>query len=90
MAEDLVREAEDLARKVWGYDECYLYVEKRNAPAVRLYRKLGYRTVWEDDRAKTLIPTEGGRLRSDDTVIVCMKKRLGGGVGGALGRMFQF
>ena len=78
LAEDLVQAAETLARKEWGYDEVYLYVEKRNKPAVKLYKKLGYRTVWEDDKAKTLIPTESGQLKTAPTVIVCMKKRLGG------------
>ncbi|KAL7525120.1 hypothetical protein ACHAWF_004917 [Thalassiosira exigua] len=31
LAEDLVRAADEVARKEWGYDECYLYVEGRNA-----------------------------------------------------------
>ena len=78
LAEDLVRAAEVIARKEWGYDECYLYVEKRNTPAVKLYRKLGYRTVWEDDKAKTLIPLESGKLSTAPTVILCMKKKLNG------------
>lgn len=78
LAEDLVQAAELLARKEWGFEEVYLYVEKSNTSAVKLYKKLGYRTVWEDDKAKTLIPTEGGQLKTAPTVIVCMKKRLGG------------
>lgn len=85
VAEELVKQAEDLARREWGYDECYLYVEKRNAAAVKLYRKLGYRQVWEDDMAKTLVPTEGGKLRTAGTVIICMKKKLGG-----IGRFLPF
>jgi len=82
-----VAKAEELARKQWGYDECYLYVEKQNVAAVKLYKKLGYRVVWEDGDAKTLLPTEGGQLINADTVIVCMKKRLGAGV---LGRFLPF
>ena len=78
LAEDLVEAAEMLARKEWGYNEVFLYVEKKNTPAVRLYKKMGYRKYWEDDTAKTLIPTEGGQLKTAPTVIVCMKKRLGG------------
>jgi len=78
VAEDLVKAAEELARKKWGYDECYLYVEKQNVPAVKLYRKLGYRPIWEDESAKTLLPTEGGKVKNVSTTIVCMKKRLGG------------
>lgn len=85
LAEDLVRAAENIARKEWGYDECYLYVEKRNAPAVKLYRKLGYRVIWEDDSATTLLPTEDGKVVNGRTTIVCMKKSLGGGLLGGLG-----
>lgn len=87
IAEDLVKAAEDMARKQWGYNECYLYVEKRNTAAVKLYRKLGYRPVWEDNKAKTLVPTEKGQVRNEPTVIVCMKKKLGGGV---LGQLLPF
>lgn len=92
LAEDLVRAAEAIARKEWGYDACYLYVEQRNAPAVKLYQKLGYRTVWEDDAATTLLPTEDGRVANGKTTILCMRKGLGGGpawgdwLGGAAGR----
>jgi len=85
IAEDLVKKAEEMARREWGYNECYLYVEKRNIGAVKLYRKLGYKQVWEDDKAKTLLPTEGGKLRTAGTVIICMKKRLGG-----IGRFLPF
>lgn len=89
IAEELVRAAEEIARKEWGYDECYLYVEKRNTPAIRLYRKLGYGPIWEDDQAKTLVPSESGAVRSVPTVIVCMKKRLGG-ISGLLGWLLPF
>uniref|UniRef100_A0A6U3U1B8 N-acetyltransferase domain-containing protein n=2 Tax=Ditylum brightwellii TaxID=49249 RepID=A0A6U3U1B8_9STRA len=78
VAEDLVKAAEELARREWGYNECYLYVEKQNVPAVKLYRKLGYRPIWEDDSAKTLLPTESGKVKNVSTTIVCMKKRVGG------------
>ena len=75
IAEKLVQDVEDLCQE-WGYDECYLYVEQRNAPAVKLYQKLGYKTLWQDDKAKTLIPTKKGELESAGTVIICMKKEL--------------
>lgn len=80
VAEELVQRAEDMARKQWGYNECYLYVEKQNVPAVRLYQKMGYRRVWQDEDARTMVPTAGGKLKNSRTVIVCMKKRLGMGV----------
>lgn len=84
VAEDLVKEAEELVRKNWGFDEVYLYVEKRNTAAVRLYRKLGYRKFWEDDSASTLLPLKTGSLRQVSTTLVCMKKRLGLGLFGRL------
>ena len=86
LAEDLVKATENIARKEWGYDECYLYVEKRNVPAIKLYNKLGYRTLWEDDSATTLLPTKDGRVDKGKTTIVCMKKRLNMGL---LGNIFR-
>lgn len=83
LAEDLVKAAETIARKEWGYNECYLYVEKRNVPAIKLYAKLGYRTIWEDDSATTLLPTKDGKVVNGKTTIVCMKKWLGGGLFGS-------
>jgi len=76
LAEKLVEAVENLVRKEWGYDECYLYVEERNRAAIKLYRKLGYRKCWRDDTAKTLLPTTDGDLEAASTVIVCMKKNL--------------
>mmetsp|Transcript_34179 Transcript_34179/g.62869 ORF Transcript_34179/g.62869 Transcript_34179/m.62869 type:complete len:113 (+) Transcript_34179:138-476(+) len=84
LAESLVKAAELIAQKEWGYDDVYLYVEKRNAPAVKLYKKLGYRTLWEDDSATTLLPMKDGKVANGKTTIVCMKKRLGGGLFGSL------
>ena len=76
LAEQLVRSVETMVRKEWGYNECYLYVEERNRPAIQLYSKLGYRNVWRDTTAMTLLPTTSGDLQSTSTVIVCMKKKL--------------
>eukprot|EP00548_Thalassiothrix_antarctica_P005760 CAMPEP_0194143124 /NCGR_PEP_ID=MMETSP0152-20130528/12322_1 /TAXON_ID=1049557 /ORGANISM="Thalassiothrix antarctica, Strain L6-D1" /LENGTH=233 /DNA_ID=CAMNT_0038842389 /DNA_START=191 /DNA_END=888 /DNA_ORIENTATION=+ len=67
IAEELVREVEDMVRKKWGYEEIYLYVEKRNRSAVKLYSKMGYRQFWEDDTAATLLPMKGGSMRSVQT-----------------------
>jgi GNAT superfamily N-acetyltransferase len=77
LAEQMVRSVEDVVRKQWGYDECYLYVEERNRPAVQLYQKLGYRNVWRDTTASTLLPTQSGDLQITPTVIICMRKKLG-------------
>jgi predicted N-acetyltransferase YhbS len=77
LAGKIVSAVEEVVRKEWGYDECYLYVEERNRGAVRLYQKLGYRRIWTDIDAKTLLPTTDGALLAAGTVIVCMKKKLG-------------
>jgi len=74
IAEDLVKSVENVVRNEWGFIECYLYVEKRNTPAVNLYRKLGYRVIWENKKANTLLPTDFGNLVEAKTVILCMKK----------------
>lgn len=76
IAEALVKQAELLVRKQWGYTEMFLYVEKQNVPAIRLYKKMGYRTIWEDDLAQTLVPLDSGIIASKPTIIVCMKKDL--------------
>lgn len=82
IAEDLVKTAEELVLKKWGYDECYLFVEKQNTPAVKLYRKLGYKQQWEDKESTTMVPTESGRIVTKPTVILCMKKSLRTGIFG--------
>ena len=83
----LVKEAERVARYEWGYSEAFLYVEERNIPAVKLYQKLGYRKIWVDKEATTLLPTPNGKLKNAPTKIVCMKKRLDAGL---LGRLWPF
>lgn len=87
IAEKLVKEAERVARKEWGYNLVFLYVEERNIPAVKLYQKLGYRKTWVDKDATTLLPKPNGRLSNEATTILCMKKRLDLGL---LGRFVLF
>jgi ribosomal protein S18 acetylase RimI-like enzyme len=72
IAEEMVSATETLVRKQWGYDEVYLYVEQRNTPAVRLYQKLGYRKIWADETATTLLPLEGGGMKQVTTTLICM------------------
>lgn len=76
LAERLVENVEEIARKQWGYNHMFLYVEGRNRPAIRLYKKLGYSVSWRDDTAKTLLPTKQGTLEATPTTIICMKKNL--------------
>ena len=87
IAEKLVTEVERMVRYEWGYDECYLYVEERNKAAVRLYQKLGYKKMWIDKEATTLLPSANGKLQNSSTNIICMRKRLNAGF---LGRLWPF
>ena len=93
VARDMVDAAETLVRKTWGMDEVYLYVEQRNVPAVRLYQTLGYRTVWTDAAATTLVPAaaedgrNGGGMAQVPTTLLCMRKSLTKR-GGIFGRFF--
>ncbi|KAI2504556.1 FR47-like protein [Fragilaria crotonensis] len=97
VARDMVEAVETLVRREWGLDELYLYVEQRNAPAVRLYQTLGYRTVWTDPSATTLVPAVeeegrssggGGGMAQVPTTLLCMRKSLKRG-GGIFGRFFS-
>lgn len=87
IAEKLVKEVERLVRYEWGYDDCYLYVEERNKAAVKLYQKMGYKKIWVDKEATTLLPSANGKLQNSSTNIVCMKKRLDLGL---IGRLWPF
>ena len=87
IAQKIVKEVEQVCRYQWGYNDVYLYVEERNKAAVKLYQKMGYRKVWTDNDAKTLLPTSNGKLENASTRIVCMKKRLDLGL---LGRFLPF
>lgn len=87
LAEQMVRAVEKYVQEEWDYDECYLYVEERNRAAVKLYQKLGYKKLWRDESAKTLMPTSSGQLVTSNTVIVCMKKKLS--EGNFFTRLFQ-
>ena len=87
IAEKLVKEVERLVRYEWGYDDCYLYVEERNKAAVKLYRKMGYKKMWVDKEATTLLPSTNGKLQNSSTNIVCMRKRLDLGL---IGRLWPF
>lgn len=87
IAEKLVSEVERVVRYEWGYNDCYLYVEQRNKAAVKLYQKLGYKKLWVDKEATTLLPSTNGKLQNSSTNIVCMRKRLDLGL---IGRLWPF
>lgn len=82
IAEELVQQVEELVRKQWGFEECYLYVEKKNSSAIKLYKKLGYKQLWEEENTSTMVPSPMGGLRSGTTTTICMKKVLNKGLFG--------
>mmetsp|Transcript_10228 Transcript_10228/g.19623 ORF Transcript_10228/g.19623 Transcript_10228/m.19623 type:complete len:246 (-) Transcript_10228:82-819(-) len=87
LAEELVKAVEDHCRDEWGYDECYLYVEQRNRGAIKLYQKLGYKIIWADSDAQTLLPSDRGTLDQVPTNLLCAVKNLNGG-GGLFANLF--
>ena len=60
LAESLVKSTETIVGKqgMWGFNNfAYIvYVEKRNMTAIKLYEKLGYRTIWEMTRPRYFFP----------------------------------
>ena len=42
---------------------------KRNIPAIKLYKKLGYKHIWEDDSATILLPTKNGAIANGKATI---------------------
>jgi len=74
IADRLCRGAEQVARE-WGSEEVLLKVEKGNRAATRLYNKLGYRAVAEDDNAEKALPSSGG-LKFVRTTNIIMRKDL--------------
>mmetsp|Transcript_10866 Transcript_10866/g.35991 ORF Transcript_10866/g.35991 Transcript_10866/m.35991 type:complete len:296 (+) Transcript_10866:75-962(+) len=76
IANRLCKGAEDTA-KAWGYGEIFLKVDKSNAKALNLYRKLGYRPVpdGEDPDAEKPVVL-AGRLRYEPTTTLTLRKDL--------------
>ena len=79
VAVKLVKRVEEIVGpKGWGYGELWLLVESANIRTLRLYKKLGYKVMWEDDSARSLIPMANGGLASRPTTVKVMRKRLPG------------
>ena len=77
LAELMVDAVEEYVRQTWTDQEaCYLLVEQRNRGAVKLYQKLGYKTIWSDNDAQTLLPQKSGKMNMVPTVMLCMKKNI--------------
>lgn len=75
LAKRLVKACEKQT-KLWGLNELALVVEERNERARNLYSKLGYRVVAKDEQATTLLPLADGRIISETTTALTMRRNL--------------
>lgn len=69
----LAAKALAVAKNQWGFAEVALAVESSNAPAIKLYRTLGYSDIWTDVKATKLVASPGG-VRSTKTTNLVMAK----------------
>ncbi|KAJ8605105.1 hypothetical protein CTAYLR_000404 [Chrysophaeum taylorii] len=76
LAQQLVRACELKARDDWGHATLALVVEERNLKARSLYSKLGYRVVAKDATATTLRPLSDGRIVTETTTTLTMRRNL--------------
>jgi len=79
LAQSLCRVCEEAALEN-GFDSIFLQVEEDNAPASRLYTKLGYKEEWRvEDAPATRVevdPNGGCRLKTVGTTLLGMRKSL--------------
>jgi ribosomal protein S18 acetylase RimI-like enzyme len=83
LAKSLMREIEEEVKK-WGYDETILVVESANKKAVSLYKKSGYKPIFNDKAAPNLAIDENGKVVEAKVKAVTMRKSLKEGAQGAL------
>ena len=83
LAKSLMREIEEEVKK-WGYDETILVVESANKKAVLLYKKSGYKPIFNDKAAPNLAIDENGKVVEAKVKAVTMRKSLKEGAQGAL------
>ena len=81
IAKQLGKQVEDQVKE-WGINRVALTVNKENTPALKLYKKLGYKVVFEDNEATCVLPGEYN-LFTSPCVNLCMVKNVGGSGGGA-------
>ena len=74
IAKKLMRECESIC-KSWGYQEIWLLVEKDNPKARKLYNKLGYKAVKEEE--DETFKLKDGRVTKSFVPVVYMRKSLG-------------
>ena len=87
IAKQLGKQVEEQVKE-WGIDRVALTVNKENTPAFKLYKKLGYRVVFEDTEATCVLPGEFN-LFTSPCINLCMVKKIGGS-GGSNGVSLSF
>uniref|UniRef100_A0A0G4GIL9 N-acetyltransferase domain-containing protein n=1 Tax=Chromera velia CCMP2878 TaxID=1169474 RepID=A0A0G4GIL9_9ALVE len=75
IAQTLVTVAEDKAKE-WGFSRVFLQVNKESAPAMRLYEKLGYQRIGEDETSITVASERTNQVTEKDVTAVAMMKEL--------------
>ena len=83
IAKELGKQVEDQVKE-WGIGRVALTVNKDNTPAFKLYKKLGYKVIFEDSEATCVLPGEYN-LFTSPCINLCMVKKLKGGSGGGQG-----
>jgi ribosomal protein S18 acetylase RimI-like enzyme len=81
LGDRLVKGCEDVVRSAigsWAGEDLWLLVEQQNSPAVKLYTRLGFETVWDlGHMATRLSSTSGGlELVQEPTTLLAMAKKL--------------
>ena len=74
IAKQLGKQVEEQVRE-WGIDRVALTVNRENTPAYKLYKKLGYKTAFEDTEATCVLPGEYN-LFTSPCINLCMVKKI--------------
>lgn len=85
LAKRLVKRCEEAAKE-WGYDEVLLLVEENNSRARRLYQKIGYRTLFKDNDARKIVPSDYA-IKELPCTNVCMRRELNANIFAGLFKM---
>lgn len=80
LGERLVQGCEELVRgnDAWVGDDLWLLVDSQNAPAIKLYTRLGFDELWRQETLATRLLPAGGALEvgQEPAVLLAMAKKL--------------
>lgn len=80
LGQRLIAECEARIRNAgsWTGEDLWLLVEQGNEPAVKLYTRVGFETVWRTERMATRVAGAAGalQLNQEATLVLAMAKRL--------------